>query len=95
MSTSDDSSVTRKKAVALRYDTESEGAPKVVAKGAGYLAESILELAREHDVHIYEDPDMVNILAALDVQTEIPENLYKAVAEVLAFVYQLNKKVAG
>ncbi len=94
MSTHDDTPIPRKKAVALRYDTESNGAPRVVAKGSGYLAESILELARAHDVHIYEDPDMVNILAALDVQTEIPENLYKAVAEVLAFVYQLNRKAS-
>jgi flagellar biosynthesis protein len=93
MTTSTDDDLPRKKAVALRYDAESEGAPKVVAKGAGYQAEHILQIAKENDIHIYEDPDMVNILATLDIQAEVPENLYKAIAEVLAFVYQLNKRV--
>lgn len=94
MSDSTPEEVQRKKAVALRYDTDGEGAPKIVAKGSGYLAEQILEIAKEHDIHIHQDPDMLNILAALDIQTEIPENLYKAVAEILAFVYQLNKQVS-
>ena len=94
MSTDRPEDIVRKKAVALRYDTESEGAPKVIGKGSGYLAEKILELARENDIHIHEDPDLVNVLAALDIDTEIPENLYKAIAEVLAFVYQLNKRLA-
>lgn len=81
----------RKKAVALRYDPDAGGAPKMVAKGSGHLAERILEVARQHDIHIHHDPDMIAILAALDLETEIPEQLYKAIAEVLAFVYQINK----
>lgn len=82
----------RPKAIALRYDEEKDGAPKVVAKGAGLVAERIVDIAREHDVHIHEDPDMVAVLSKLDVDTHIPEELYKAVAEVLAFVYRLNAK---
>lgn len=84
----------RRKAVALRYDAQQQSAPKVVAKGAGYLAENILAIAKEHDVPIQEDPDLTEILSKLDTGTEIPESLYKAVAEVLAFVYSMNKKAA-
>jgi len=81
----------RRKVVALRYDAAQDSAPKVVAKGSGHLAERILEVAREHGVVIHEDPDLMQTLAALDVDVEIPEALYRAVAEVLAFVYQTNR----
>ena len=81
----------RRRAVALRYDAQREGAPKVVAKGAGLLANRIMQLAEEHGVVVHHDPDLVGLLAQLDVQAEIPENLYRAVAEVLAFVYRLNQ----
>lgn len=80
-----------RKAVALRYDAESEQAPKIAAKGSGYVAERIIEIAEENGVFLHEDPDLVAVLAKLDVDTEIPENLYRAVAEVLAFVYRLNR----
>lgn len=90
MTNSEDSA--RPKAVALRYDVEKEGAPKIVAKGSGYLAQRIIELAREHDVQIHEDPDLVEVLAKLNVDTEIPERLYQAIAEILAFLYQLNNR---
>ncbi len=83
-----------KKAVAIRYDTESDDAPRVVAKGDRLLAERILELAKEHDIHIHEDPDLVAVLGKLDVDTEIPEDLYRAVAELLAYVYRLRGKGA-
>lgn len=85
---------TRRKAVALRYDAERDRAPKVVAKGAGYIADQIIALAKEHDIHIHEDPDLVTVLAKLDLDTEIPEELYRAIAEVLAFVYRLNQRMA-
>ncbi len=81
----------RRKAIALRYDIGKDDAPKVVAKGAGAIAAKILEVAREHNVHVHEDPDLVALLANLDVNTPIPEELYRAVAEVLAFVYRLNR----
>ncbi len=85
--------IKRRKVVALRYDATQDSAPKVVAKGSGHLAERILEIAREHGVVVHEDPDLMKALAALDVDMPIPETLYRAVAEVLAFVYQMNRKL--
>ena len=84
----------RRKAVALRYDAQKDAAPVVKAKGAGYVADRIMELANEHDIPIQEDRDLTEILSKLDTGTPIPESLYKAVAEILAFVYALNKKHA-
>jgi len=84
-----------KRAVALRYDAQSDAAPRVVAKGDRLLAERIIELAKEHDIHIHEDPDLVALLAKIDVDTFIPEELYRVVAEVLAFVYRLNNRMPG
>lgn len=82
----------RTKAVALRYDQEQEAAPRIVAKGAGYVAQRIIEVAKEHDIHVHEDPDLVSVLSRLEVDTQVPESLYRAVAEVLAFVYRLNQE---
>ena len=81
-----------KKAVAISYKPDTDQAPKVAAKGAGTIAEKILALAREHDVPIKEDPDLVEILAKLDVSQEIPPELYTVVAEILAFVHRSNEK---
>ena len=81
-----------KKAVALRYDQEKEGAPRVIGKGAGYLAEQLLELAREHDIPIHEDADLLEILSRLDLNEEIPPETYVVVAEILAFVYRTNDR---
>lgn len=85
---------TRQRAVALRYEAEKDSAPKVVAKGAGLLAEKIIALAQRNGVHIHEDPDLVAVLSKLDVEMQIPEDLYRAVAEVLAFVYKVNNRLA-
>jgi len=84
---------TPKKAAALRYDHGRDQAPKVVAKGRGKIAEKIVALAHEHEVPLVEDRNLVQMLEALDVDMEIPVELYKAVAEVLVFVYRLNKGV--
>ena len=81
------------KAVALRYDKQEDHAPRVVAKGKGYLAEKIIGVAREHDIPLYKDKNLVQVLEALDLETEIPPELYRAVAEVLAFIYRLNNKM--
>lgn len=78
------------RAVALRYDPAAMPSPQVVAAGQGEIAERIIALAREHGVPIREDPDLVAVLAALDIGSAIPPELYQAVAEVLAFVYRLN-----
>lgn len=80
----------RSKAVALRYDHPRDPAPRVVAKGQGRIAEKILEIARQHRVPIHEDPDLVEVLAKIELDRAIPPELYQAVAEVLAFLYRLN-----
>ena len=72
-------------AVALHYD--GEGAPRVTAKGRGPVAEQILTLAREHNVPIQQQPDLVRLLSQVDLGEEIPEALYVAVAEVIAFAF--------
>ena len=85
----------RRKAVALRYNREQESAPRVVARGYGLTAERIIEIARENNIQIHEDPDLAAVLAKLDINTQVPEELYVAVAEVLAFVYRLNQQMLG
>jgi flagellar biosynthesis protein len=79
------------KAVALKYDKDKDHAPKVIAKGRGEIAEKILEIAKVHNLPLYEDKNLVQILEALELETAIPPELYRAVAEVLAFIYRLNK----
>ena len=79
------------KAVALKYEGEKDKAPRIIAKGRGDIAEKIIGIAREHDVPLYEDKNLVQILEALDLETEIPPELYRAVAEVLAFIYRLER----
>jgi flagellar biosynthesis protein len=79
------------KAVALKYDKDKDHAPKVIAKGRGEIAEKILEIAKAHNLPLYEDKNLVQILEALELETAIPPELYRAVAEVLAFIYRLNK----
>ena len=81
----------RARAVALRYDASREQAPRILAAGSGHIAQRILEIAREQGVPIHEDADLVHALSALDLGAQIPEPLYRAVAEVLAFVYKVNR----
>ena len=81
------------KAVALKYETEKDTAPRVVAKGRDFIAEKIIETARAHNIPLYEDKNLVQVLEALDLDTEIPPELYRAVAVVLAFIYRLNGKM--
>jgi flagellar biosynthesis protein len=78
------------KAVALKYDRKKDNAPKVVAKGRGSIAEKIIEVAGKHHVPLYADQNLIQVLEAMDVNTEIPPQLYQAVAEVLVFIYRLN-----
>jgi flagellar biosynthesis protein len=80
------------KAVALKYDRKKDDAPKVAAKGKGKVAEKIIELAKKYDIPIKDDPDLVEVLSSLDINQEIPSEIYAAVAELLAFVYSLNSK---
>jgi flagellar biosynthesis protein len=84
--------LTIKKAAALRYDAQRDEAPRMVAKGRGKLAEKIVAVAQEHNVPLVEDANLAQVLEALDVEREIPAELYRAVAEVLVFVYRLNQR---
>jgi len=77
-------------AIALEYDGKS--APRVTAKGHGPVAERIMALAREHEIPVQERPELVQLLARIDLGDEIPEALYIAVAEVIAFAYMLKGK---
>ena len=81
-----------KQAVALTYDRESASAPKVTAKGKGKVALKIIELAKKHDIPIKDDPDLIEVLSSLEIDEEIPAQIYVAVAELLAFVYSINSK---
>ena len=82
----------RKKAVALRYDPLTDPAPRLIGKGQGVIAERIVQIAREHGIPIHEDRDLVEILGSLKMGELIPEEIYGAVAEILAFLYRLNKR---
>ena len=81
----------KKLAVALKYD--GQGAPRVSAKGSGKIAERILELAEEHGTPLQEDHELVELLSQIELGHEIPENLYLAAAEVIAFAYRLKGKI--
>jgi flagellar biosynthesis protein len=83
----------QKKAAALHYKPKKDFAPRLVAKGKGWLAEKIIQTAREHDIPLKEDPHLIEILSTLDLYEEIPPDLYKAVAEILIFIYKMNTKV--
>lgn len=82
------------KAVALQYD--GTNAPKITAKGEGFTADQIINIAKEHDIPLHEDPQLVQLLGQIDLGEEIPRNLYIAVAKVIAFAYMLTgKRPAG
>jgi flagellar biosynthesis protein len=84
----------RKKATALHY-AGGLGAPRVVASGQGYVADRILDIAAAAGVPIREDPALVNALMSLDLGEEIPEDLFVAVAEALAWAYRLDRAARG
>jgi flagellar biosynthesis protein len=80
-----------KSAISLQYQKEINSAPKITAKGEGWVAEKIIEIAQERNIPIRKDKDLLNLLSEIDVGSEVPESLYKVVAELLSWVYQLNK----
>lgn len=81
----------RRLAVALEYT--GHGAPRVTAQGHGALAEEIIRLAQAHDIPLYPNRDLVQVLAQIELDQEIPELLYHAVAELIAFAYLIRGKV--
>lgn len=84
--------IQRKKAVALSYQKEIDEAPRLSAKGSGETAEKIINIAKQHEIPIQEDPSLVALLSQLELNQKIPEELYEVVAEVFAFIYQLDKE---
>lgn len=81
-----------KKATALKYNSATENAPKVVAKGKGYVADAIIKRGEEANVPIYKDQKLADQLEHLDIGTEIPGYLYDLVAQVLVFIAKMDKK---
>jgi flagellar biosynthesis protein len=81
----------RRHAVALSYKENQHTAPIIAAKGSGLIADNIIEKAKESGVPIQEDPSLVELLGKLNIQEQVPEDLYQAVAEVFAFIYRLDK----
>ena len=81
----------RPQAVAITYNSGTESAPKVVAKGSGLLADHIINLAKENAVPIYKNKTLTGMLMAVELDREIPPELYQAIAEVLAHIYRLNQ----
>ena len=81
-----------KKAVALKYQEDGKSAPKVVAKGKGAIADKIMEKAKEFDVPIFQNEALADSLLNLDLDEQIPPNLYKAVAEVFVWLMKSEKK---
>lgn len=80
------------RAVALKYEAGQDNAPKVIASGEGRVAEKIIAVARENGIYIHPDPNLVEVLSRLDLNAEIPEDLYIVIAELLAFVYSLDRE---
>jgi flagellar biosynthesis protein len=77
-------------AVALAYRS-ADAAPRVVAKGRGLVAEEIIARAREHGVYVHESPELVSLLSQIDLDQHIPAQLYVAVAELLAWLYRMER----
>ncbi|VVE03556.1 EscU/YscU/HrcU family type III secretion system export apparatus switch protein [Pandoraea anhela] len=84
----------RRTAVALAYGAK-DSAPRVVAKGYGLLAETIVRTAREHGLYVHESPELVSLLMQVDLDQRIPAQLYQAVAELLAWLYKLEAGRGG
>jgi flagellar biosynthesis protein len=77
-------------AVSLEYDGDT--APKVTAKGRGYIAQEIIDCAKQHNIPIQKDQQLVSLLAEVELNEEIPEKLYEAVAQILVFAYEISGK---
>ncbi len=85
--------VSLEKAVALKYDQENDSSPHVIAKGQGHIANQIKALARENNIPIRHDDDLVELLSRIDIDKEIPCELFAAVAEILSWIYRANEEL--
>ncbi len=79
-------------AAALRYEQGKQKAPAVVAKGSGVVAEKILEMAKKHGIPLQENPELIQVLMKLDINQEIPAELYQVVADILAMIYRASQQ---
>ena len=82
-----------KQAVAIVYDQNVDNAPRISAKGAGFVADNIIKLGLQHSVPIYQNKTLASMLMALEIDHEIPPELYKVIAEVLAYIYRLDQRI--
>lgn len=92
---SEEASQRLKKAVALKYSPGQSEAPIVVAKGQGAVADTILQKAKESGVAVQEDAALVEVLSKLDLDQQIPAELYQLVAEILSYVYQSDREAGA
>jgi flagellar biosynthesis protein len=83
----------RKKAAALKYRHGIDDAPVLVAKGEGIIAERIIEVAGRYNIPLKRDPALIEVLSELDLDREIPPELYIVVAEIMAYVYKMTRKL--
>lgn len=83
----------KEKAVALRYDEHKENAPRVIAKGDGCVAQKIKQIAKENNIPVHQDDTLIELLAQVDIDYEIPSELYSAVAEILCWIYRANNEL--
>jgi flagellar biosynthesis protein len=82
-----------RKAVALKYKMFTDNAPIVVAKGRGFIAEKIIDIAKANKIPIREDDDLVSVLSKVDLMGEVPPELYSIIAEILVYIYRVNNKL--
>ena len=82
----------RQKAAALSYEKGKANAPKVSAKGEGTVAKNIIKIAELHNIPIKKDEDLIELLSKVELDEEIPSEMYKAVAEVFSFIYKMTKE---
>ena len=83
-------------AIAMKYDNQVDGAPKIIAKGIDFIALKIKDIARENDIPIIENPALArSIYSQIEIDQEIPNEFYKALAEIFSYVYELKKKKRG
>ncbi len=78
----------RPKAAALRYEKGKDSAPRLVAKGQGHIAAKILQLAKDNQIPVHEDPALIEILSKMNLEEQIPGDCYRVVAEILAWIYK-------
>lgn len=86
----DDAEHSLRTAVALAY-RQDDSAPKIIAKGKGLIAEEIINRAKEHGIYVHESPEMVALLMQVDLDEQIPPQLYVAIAELLAWLYLMEE----